>query len=102
MANSQKIVKQAYSVALSRYAELGVDTEIAMKKLATIPISMHCWQGDDVGGFENLGAGLSGGIAVTGNYPGKATTPDKLRSDFKMALSMIPGQHRINLHAFLR
>ena len=100
MAIPQKLVKQAYSVALSRYAELGVDTELAMKKLATIPISMHCWQGDDVGGFENLGAGLSGGIAVTGNYPGKATTPDKLRSDFKMALSMIPGQHRINLHAF--
>ena len=100
MAISQKIVKQAYSVALSRYAELGVDTEIAMKKLATIPISMHCWQGDDVGGFENLGTGLSGGIAVTGNHPGKATTPDELRSDFERALSLIPGQHRINLHAF--
>ena len=100
MANSQKIVKQAYSVALSRYAELGVDTEIAMKKLASIPISMHCWQGDDVGGFENLGTGLSGGIAVTGNHPGKATTPDELRNDFEMALSLIPGQHRINLHAF--
>jgi len=100
MAMSQKKVKQAYSAATARYAELGVDTENAMKKLATIPISMHCWQGDDVGGFENLGTGLSGGIAVTGNYPGKATTPDELRSDFEMALSMIPGQHRINLHAF--
>ncbi len=100
MAISQKLVKQAYSAATSRYAELNVDTEAAMKKLATIPISMHCWQGDDVGGFENLGTALSGGIAVTGNYLGKATKPDELRMDFEKALSLIPGQHRINLHAF--
>jgi L-rhamnose isomerase len=100
MPVSQKLVKQAYSAATSRYAELGVDTEVAMKKLAEIPISMHCWQGDDVGGFETLATGLSGGIAVTGNYPGKARTPDELRNDFEKALSLIPGQHRINLHAF--
>ena len=79
---------------------MGVDTEAAMAKLATIPISLHCWQGDDVGGFENTGGGLSGGIAVTGNYPGRARTPDDLRSDLDEALSLIPGKHRLNLHAF--
>ena len=79
---------------------MGVDTEAAMAKLATIPISLHCWQGDDVGGFENTGGGLSGGIAVTGNYPGRARTPDELRSDLDEALSLIPGKHRLNLHAF--
>ena len=79
---------------------MGVDTEAAMARLATIPISLHCWQGDDVGGFENTGEGLSGGIAVTGNYPGRARTPDELRADLDMALSLIPGKHRLNLHAF--
>ncbi len=71
-----------------------------MAQLARIPISLHCWQGDDVGGFENTGEGLSGGIAVTGNYPGKARTPDELRADLDKALSLIPGKHRLNLHAF--
>ena len=89
-----------YSFAQERYAAMGVDTEAAMAKLATIPISLHCWQGDDVGGFENTGGGLSGGIAVTGNYPGRARTPDELRSDLDEALSLIPGKHRLNLHAF--
>jgi len=93
-------LSQSYSVAKARYAKMGVDTEAAMKKLATIPISLHCWQGDDVGGFENTGQGLSGGIAVTGNYPGKATTPEELRGDLDKALSLIPGKHRLNLHAF--
>jgi L-rhamnose isomerase len=79
---------------------MGVDTEAAMAALAKIPISLHCWQGDDVGGFENTGEGLSGGIAVTGNYPGKARTPDELRADLDKALSLIPGKHRLNLHAF--
>lgn len=82
------------------YAEMGVDTEAVMARLATIPISLHCWQGDDVGGFENTGEGLSGGIAVTGNYPGRARTPDELRADLDKALSLIPGKHRLNLHAF--
>ncbi len=100
MARSSKIVAQSYSVSKARYAGMGVDTEAAMNALARIPISLHCWQGDDVGGFENTGEGLSGGIAVTGNYPGKARTPDELRADLEKALSLVPGKHRLNLHAF--
>jgi len=90
----------AYSIAREIYATLGVDTDAALQRLATIPISLHCWQGDDVGGFENTGESLSGGIAVTGNYPGKARTPDELRADLEKAYSLIPGKHRLNLHAF--
>ena len=67
--------------------------------LAAVPISLHCWQGDDVEGFEKFGTGLGGGLAATGNYPGKAKTPDELRSDAALALSLIPGTHRFNLHA---
>ena len=89
----------AYRMAADRYAERGVDTEAALARLATIPISLHCWQGDDVGGFETVADGLSGGIAATGNYPGKARTPDELRADATKALSLIPGRHRFNLHA---
>jgi len=100
MAKSSLSVAQSYRLAQARYAALGVDTAAAMAKLATIPISLHCWQGDDVGGFEYSGEGLSGGIAVTGNYPGKARTPDELRADLDLALSLIPGKHRLNLHAF--
>lgn len=100
MAKASKLIAQSYTSAKSRYAEMGVDTEAAMAALARIPISLHCWQGDDVGGFENTGEGLSGGIAVTGNYPGKARTPDELRADLDKALSLIPGKHRLNLHAF--
>jgi len=100
MAQSSKSIAQAYRLAQASYAALGVDTEAAMAKLAAIPISLHCWQGDDVGGFENTGEGLSGGIAVTGNYPGKARTADELRADLDQALSLIPGKHRLNLHAF--
>ena len=100
MAKSTKSISQSYKPAQAAYADLGVDTEAAMAKLATVPISLHCWQGDDVGGFENTGEGLSGGIAVTGNYPGKARTPDELRADLDQALSLIPGKHRLNLHAF--
>ncbi len=95
-----KATSPNYAAAKQRYADLGVDTDAAMKKLATIPISLHCWQGDDVGGFENTSEGLSGGIAVTGNYPGKARTPEELRADLDKALSLIPGKHRLNLHAF--
>ncbi|NOX55094.1 MAG: L-rhamnose isomerase, partial [Planctomycetes bacterium] len=78
---------------------IGVDTDAALERLGKIAISLHCWQGDDVGGFESLGEELGGGLAVTGNYPGKARTPDELRSDLDMALSLIPGTHRLNLHA---
>lgn len=94
-----KAVEQAYELARRRYAELGVDTDKAMHRLSKIPVSLHCWQGDDVGGFENPDAGLDGGIAVTGGYPGKAHTPDQLRSDLEKTLSLIPGKHRLNLHA---
>jgi len=71
-----------------------------MNRLKTIAVSLHCWQGDDVGGFEHASDDLGGGLAVTGNYPGKARTPDELRQDFQKALSLIPGKHRLNLHAF--
>ena len=99
MALSSKFVSQSYKYATTRYADLGVDTEAAMVELAKIAISLHCWQGDDVGGFENAGGTLGGGIAVTGNYPGKARTADELRADIDKSLSLIPGKHRVNLHA---
>jgi len=93
-------VEQAYDLARQRYAELGVDTDAALRRLAEIAISIHCWQGDDVGGFEGGGADEpGGGLAVTGGYPGKARTPDELRSDLETALGLIPGTHRLNLHA---
>ena len=92
---SQKV----YAFAREQFAALGVDTDAALAKLSKIPVSLHCWQGDDVGGFEPSGESLGGGLAVTGNYPGKARTPDELRSDAAKALSLIPGKHRFNLHA---
>ncbi len=92
-------VRQGYAHAKELYAAMGVDVDTAMKKLAAIPISLHCWQGDDVGGFENLSAASGGGIQATGNYMGKATTPGELRQDISKALSLIPGNHRLNLHA---
>jgi len=82
------------------FAALGVDTEAALRRLATIPISLHCWQGDDLGGFENAGGVLGGGLAVTGQYPGKARTPDELRADLEKTYSLLPGKHRLNLHSF--
>ena len=88
-----------YRLAVEQYAELGVDVEQALRGLAAVSISLQCWQGDDVGGFEHSGSELGGGLAVTGNYPGKARTPDELRSDLETALSLIPGRHRVNLHA---
>jgi L-rhamnose isomerase len=96
---STPAVSAAYASAKSRYAEAGVDCDAALKRLATVPISLHCWQGDDVEGFEKFGTGLGGGLAATGNYPGKAKTPDELRKDASRALSLIPGTHRFNLHA---
>ena len=99
MSTKTRSLEGAFKLARERYAELGVNADAALKKLARVPISLHCWQGDDVGGFESLGSELGGGLAVTGNYPGKARTPDELRSDVEMALSLIPGRHRLNLHA---
>ena len=90
--------RKRYESAKEIYAEIGVDTEEAIKKLGSIPVSMHCWQGDDVTGFEGAGA-LTGGIQATGNYPGKASTPEELMADIDKALSLIPGTHKINLHA---
>jgi L-rhamnose isomerase len=90
--------KERYNSAKEIYAKIGVDTDDAIKKLINIPIAMHCWQGDDVTGFENAGA-LSGGIQATGNYPGRARNPEELMADIDKALSLIPGRHKINLHA---
>jgi len=95
-----KNIVKSYQLAAERYTEVGVDADKALRWLASVPISLHCWQGDDVGGFEKLGTGLGGGLAATGNYPGKARTPSELRSDAEKALSLIPGKHRFNLHAF--
>jgi L-rhamnose isomerase len=92
-------IESGYHVAKSHYAENGVDVDAALARLARVPISLHCWQGDDVEGFEQFGTGLGGGLAATGNYPGKARTPDDLRADASLALSLIPGKHRFNLHA---
>ncbi len=95
-----KHVERAYGQAREAYAQQGVDTERALETLAGIPVALPCWQGDDVGGFESPDAGLSGGgIQATGSYPGKARTPDELRADLDLALDMIPGTHRLNLHA---
>jgi L-rhamnose isomerase len=98
-AAKSKNVHAAFKLARERYAGLGVDVPGALKTLATIPLSLQCWQGDDVGGFENSGAGLGGGLVATGNHPGKARTPDELRADLEKAFSLIPGKHRLNLHA---
>ena len=91
-------VEERYLSAKEQYAAIGVDTEEAIQKLQSVAISMHCWQGDDVIGFDGADS-LSGGIQTTGNYPGKATTPQELMADIDKALSLIPGKHRINLHA---
>lgn len=94
-----KIIQAAYTIAQERYALLGVDTEAALQKLAPVSISLHCWQGDDVSGFENPGGELGGGIAATGNYPGKARNAEELRRDLDLVYRLLPGQHRLNLHA---
>ena len=101
MANqpTDKQIQAAYDLARERYAMLGVDVGRALRQLADISISLHCWQGDDVGGFEDPDRGLSGGIMATGNYPGKARSANELRNDLDMAYSLIPGNHRLNLHA---
>ncbi|MFL5804124.1 MAG: L-rhamnose isomerase [Roseiflexaceae bacterium] len=92
-------LQDAYALAKARYAGLGVDTDQALAALGSISLSLHCWQGDDVAGFESPDAALSGGIAATGNYPGKARNADELRSDLDRAYTLVPGTHRLNLHA---
>ncbi len=90
-------IKQAYDIAVERYAELGIDVENVLEKLHKVEISMHCWQADDVSGFESTGD-LTGGIQTTGNYPGKARNIEELRADILKAKSLIPGNQRLNLH----
>ena len=92
-------VRENFELAKKQYEQWGVNVQEALEKLKNIPISIHCWQGDDIAGFEVNQRELSGGIDVTGNYPGKATNPEELRSDLEKALSLIPGKHRVNLHA---
>jgi len=94
-----KNLKSYYENSKEIYAEIGIDTDKVIKELKEIPISIHCWQGDDVSGFENPGGALTGGIQATGNYFGKAQTIGQLRADFEKAMAMIPGRKRISLHA---
>jgi L-rhamnose isomerase len=96
---TDKDILSMYELAKARYALMGVDTDAALRTLASVPISLHCWQGDDVAGFEGPAGDIGGGLAVTGNYPGKARTADELRQDLDLAYSLIPGTHRLNLHA---
>jgi L-rhamnose isomerase len=92
-------IRSAYEIARERYTALGVDTEAALKRLETVPISLQCWQGDDVGGFENPSGELTGGIAATGNFPGKARNATELRRDLDLVYRLVPGRHRLNLHS---
>jgi L-rhamnose isomerase len=92
-------VERAYALAKQRYADFGVDTDLALEALVRIPVSMHCWQGDDVGGFESSGDLGGSGLMATGNYPGRARTADELRSDAGTAFRLVPGRHRFNVHA---
>ena len=89
----------SYLEAKAKYAALGIDTDAAMERLKTIPVALHCWQGDDVGGFDQKDAALSGGIQTTGNYPGKARTPQELMADIDKVIELVPGQVKMNLHA---
>ena len=97
--NKEENVKKSYELAKERYAALGVDTEKALEDLAKVKLSIHCWQGDDIHGFLFPNQELTGGIGVSGNYPGLATTPDQLSSDLSEGLSLIPGKHKVQLHA---
>ena len=95
----ENLVEKHYGIAREMYAEVGVDTESVLRVLPSVPLSIHCWQGDDVGGFETIGEEtLGGGLAATGNYPGKARTIDELRSDLVKCMSLLPGNHRLALH----
>ena len=92
-------IKKEFAAAKEKYAALGVDVEKAIEKLNNVSISIHCWQSDDVSGFENPEGELTGGIQATGNYPGKANTIDELKNDIEKVLELIPGKHRLSLHA---
>ena len=92
-------IKKNYEAAKTTYALVGVDADAAVKAAAAVPLSLHCWQGDDVTGFEKATDGLTGGIMATGNHPGKAQTPEQLRADLDLAASLIPGTKKVNLHA---
>ncbi|MDR0328167.1 MAG: L-rhamnose isomerase [Planctomycetaceae bacterium] len=92
------IIEKLYAVSRERYAALGVDTNNVLETLKGIPLSLHCWQADDIGGFENQSGDLTGGIQVTGNYPGKARNIEELRADILKAKSLIGGNHRLSLH----
>ncbi len=92
-------IETAFQLASEQYASLGVDVQAAIRRLQKVQISVHCWQGDDVVGFEGRDGALGNGLAVTGNYPGRARTPDELRCDLELAYSLIPGKQRLNLHA---
>ena len=94
-----RAIEQAFELAVLRYAEIGVDVNAVFEQLNKLPISMHCWQGDDVRGFENPQGSLTGGIQATGSYPGRASTAVELRADLDLAISLIPGPKRLNLHA---
>ena len=95
--NSKTIISN-YENAKEIYIALGVDVDAAIKKSDSIPVSMHCWQGDDLIGYDGIGQ-LTGGIATTGAYPGRARTPDELRNDIETVLGMIPGKTKLSLHA---
>ena len=95
----EELIQRAFDIAVERYAAVGVDVNQAMEKLQKISLSLHCWQADDVSGFENPDGQLSGGIQATGNHPGKARNMQELRADILKAASYMPGQHRLNLHA---
>jgi L-rhamnose isomerase len=99
MRKSAKHLERSFTLAKEQYASFDVDVDNALIQLSRVPISLHCWQGDDIGGFEHIETSLGGGLAVTGNYPGKARTPDELRGDLVQALSVIPGKHRLSLHS---
>ena len=99
MAVKTETIETSYTLAKQRYAEYGVSADKVLDKLATVPISLHCWQGDDVGGFESSEGLSGGGIMATGNYPGRARNADELRMDLEKAFSLIPGSLRLNLHA---
>ena len=94
----KELIEKAFELAKERYAAIGVDVEAALEKLQKVQLSLHCWQADDVTGFENAGA-LTGGIQATGNYPGKARNIEELRADIEKVTSLLPGKHRLNLHA---
>ncbi len=99
MRRDKDQIMKSYELARQQYKAIGIDTDKALERLDGIPISVHCWQGDDVHGFENPEGMLTGGIQATGNYPGKSRNPEELRKDLEMVLGLVPGKHKLNLHA---